>query len=169
MLDGDPAPLPKKGGTAPNFRPISIVAKRLDGSICHLVHCARWGPSSPPLAKKGTVRQFSADVYCGQTAVCIRIPLGKEVHLSLGDIVLDGDTAPPPLKGHSPQFSVHVRYGQTAEWTQTPLDMEVGPGPGDFVLDGNPAPQKKGHSPQFSAHVYCGQTAGWITIERSSS
>ena len=29
VLDGDPVP-PKKG-TAPNFRPISIVAKRLDG------------------------------------------------------------------------------------------------------------------------------------------
>ena len=101
------------------------------------------GTQLPPPAKKGTVRQFSANVYCGQTAVCIRIPHGKEVHLSLGDIVLDGDTAPPPLKGHSPQFSVHVRYGQTAEWTQTPLDMEVGPGPGDFVLDGNPARQKK--------------------------
>jgi len=27
-LDGDPAP--QKGGTAPNFRPISIVAIRLD-------------------------------------------------------------------------------------------------------------------------------------------
>ena len=27
VLDGDPAPLPNKGGTAPNFRPISIVAK----------------------------------------------------------------------------------------------------------------------------------------------
>jgi len=32
VLDGDPAPLLGKGGTAPNFRPMSIVAKRLDGS-----------------------------------------------------------------------------------------------------------------------------------------
>jgi len=39
VLDGDPAPLPQKedGDTAPNFRPISIVAKRLDASRCHLV------------------------------------------------------------------------------------------------------------------------------------
>jgi len=36
VLDGDPAP-PQKGGTAPNFRTMSIVAKRLDGSTCHLV------------------------------------------------------------------------------------------------------------------------------------
>ena len=35
-LDGNPAPPPRKG-TAPNFRPISVVAKWLDGSICHLV------------------------------------------------------------------------------------------------------------------------------------
>jgi len=35
LLDGDTAPLPKKG--APNFRPIFIVAKRLDASRCHLV------------------------------------------------------------------------------------------------------------------------------------
>jgi len=33
LLDGDPAPPPPKKiqGTAPNFRPMSIVAKRLDG------------------------------------------------------------------------------------------------------------------------------------------
>jgi len=37
VLGGDPAPLPKKGGTAPNFRPMSVVAKRLDGSECHLI------------------------------------------------------------------------------------------------------------------------------------
>ena len=31
VLDGDPAPLPKRG-TALNFRSMSLVAKRLDGS-----------------------------------------------------------------------------------------------------------------------------------------
>ena len=35
-LDGDPAPLPKRG-TAPNFRSMHVVAKRLDGLRCHLV------------------------------------------------------------------------------------------------------------------------------------
>ena len=33
VLDGDPAPLPKKGAEPPNFRPMFVVAKRLDGSI----------------------------------------------------------------------------------------------------------------------------------------
>ena len=38
VLDGDPAPSPKRGRSPlPNFRPISIVAKRLDASRCHLV------------------------------------------------------------------------------------------------------------------------------------
>jgi len=40
VLDGTQIPLPKKGRSPlPNLRPISIVAKRLDGSRCHLV---RW-------------------------------------------------------------------------------------------------------------------------------
>ena len=38
VLDGDSAPFPKKGWSPLlNFRPISIVAKRLDASRCHLV------------------------------------------------------------------------------------------------------------------------------------
>jgi len=32
VLDGDPAPPSEKGGRAPNFRFMSIVAKRLYGS-----------------------------------------------------------------------------------------------------------------------------------------
>jgi len=38
LLDGDPAPPPLKGHSPhPNFRPMSIVAKRLDGLRCNLV------------------------------------------------------------------------------------------------------------------------------------
>jgi len=49
--------------------------------------------------------QFSADVCCGQTAACIRIPLGTEVGLGPGHIVLHGVPAPPIQKrGHSPNF-----------------------------------------------------------------
>ena len=36
VLDGGPAAPPQRG-TAPNFRPISVVAEWLDGSRCHLV------------------------------------------------------------------------------------------------------------------------------------
>jgi len=40
--------------------------------------------------------QFSAHVYCGQTAGWIKMPLGTEVGLGPGDIVLDEDPAPLP-------------------------------------------------------------------------
>ena len=172
VLDGYPAPLPEKGWSLPNFWPMSIVANRLDGSRWHLArrwalsrpHCARWGPSSPP-RKRGQSPQFSAHFYCGETARCIKMPLGMEVGLSPGDFVLDGDPALLPKKGvEPPQFLAHVYCGQTAEWINMPLGMEVGLSPGDTMLDGDPAPPKKGHCPQFLAHVYCGQTAVCIRI-----
>jgi len=52
-------------------------------------------------------------VYCGQTVGWIKMPLGMEVALGPGDIVLDGDPAPPrkgaQQPGHSsPNFSNHV-------------------------------------------------------------
>jgi len=83
---------------------MSIVAKGLDGSSCHLVVGTEVGlgqndivlhgdPASP---QKRDSPQFSAHVYCDQTSVCIRIPLGTAVGLSLGDIVLDGDPAALP-------------------------------------------------------------------------
>jgi len=70
VLDWHPATSPKKG-TAPNFRPMSIVAKRLDASGYQWYggrprprrHCAIWGPIS---SKNGNSPQFSALVYCGQ-------------------------------------------------------------------------------------------------------
>ena len=38
VLNGDPAPQKKAGrSTRPNFRPMFIVVKRLDGLRCHLV------------------------------------------------------------------------------------------------------------------------------------
>ena len=36
VLDGDPVSLPKKGAEPPNFRPMFIVAKQLDGSTSYL-------------------------------------------------------------------------------------------------------------------------------------
>jgi len=36
VLDGDPAPL-TRGTAAPAYRPMTVLAKRLDGSRCHLV------------------------------------------------------------------------------------------------------------------------------------
>ena len=44
--------------------------------------------------------QFSAYVCCGETARWIKMPLGTEVGVGQGDIVLDGDAA-SPKRGHS--------------------------------------------------------------------
>jgi len=57
----------------------------------------------------------------------IKMPLGTEVGLGLGDIVLDGDPAIRPEKGgkHSPTvWPMYCR--QTAGWIKMPLGMEVG-------------------------------------------
>jgi len=84
VLDGDPVVPPQQRGRshAPNFRPISIVPKRLDASRCHSVGgrpqprrvCVRWGPS--PLPKRGPspilrvdVRISKLDPTCGALLV----------------------------------------------------------------------------------------------------
>ena len=69
-------------------------------------HCVRWGPSSP---KGHNSPQFSTHVYCGQAAGWIKMPLGTEVGLGPGHIVLGGDPAAPTEKGTAaPNFSAHV-------------------------------------------------------------
>jgi len=112
------SPSPPKGAQPlPNFRPMPVVAKWLDGSSCHLVLngdaapspkggqsrrlCVRWGPR-PPSPKRGQSPKFSAHVYCGQTDGWMKLVLGIEVGLSLGDFVLDGDPVPFPQKGVEP-------------------------------------------------------------------
>ena len=59
-----------------------------------------WGPSLPPQKWGKTPPQFLAHVYCGQTAAWIKMPLGTEVGLGPGDVVLDGTLL--PLKGAQP-------------------------------------------------------------------
>ena len=46
-------------------------------------------------------------VHCGQTVAWIKMPLGTEVGLGPGDIVLDGDSGPSPKRGTAalPVFS----------------------------------------------------------------
>ena len=68
--------------------------------------CVRWAPSSPPA--KGHSPQFLAHACCGQTAVWIKMPLGREVGLSPSHIVLDGDPPPLPQRGTAPKFLAHV-------------------------------------------------------------
>jgi len=71
------------------------------------------------------------------------MPLGMEVGLRPGDIVLDWDSAPPKKVGTAPPILAHVYCGQTAGWIRMPLGMEVGLSPGHIVLGGDPAPPPK--------------------------
>jgi len=60
-------------------------------------------------------------VRCGQTAGWIKMPLGMEVDLSPGHIVLDGDPA-PPRKGAQeppPHFVTYVYCCQTVSYLST--------------------------------------------------
>jgi len=107
------------------------------------------GTQLPSPQKEDRAPNFWAHVYCGQAAGMIKMPLGTEMGIGLGHVLLDGDPAPLPTKwGQSPppQFSVHVYCGQTAEWIKMPLGTEVGLGPGDVVLDGDPASPANGRS-----------------------
>jgi len=63
-----------------------------------------------PFPKTGRSPQFLAHVYCGQTAVWIKMPLGTLVGLGPEDSVLEGDPAPHSPKRDS-QFSAHVYCG----------------------------------------------------------
>jgi len=59
----------------------------------------------------------------------IKMPVGIEVGLGPGDIVLDGDPA-PIKRGTVPHFSAHVYCHQAAGCIKMPLVTEVGLGPG---------------------------------------
>ena len=64
-------------------------------------------------------------VYLDQSVGRIKLPLGVEIGLGPGHIVLSGDPAPPPRRGTPPQFSAHICCGQMAGWIKMPLGVEV--------------------------------------------
>jgi len=140
VLDGDPAP-PKRG-TASQFSArlhwpngwMDQDASWYRNRPWPRQHCVTWGPRSP---LKGAQPANFRPIYCGQIAGCITIPLGTDVGLATGNIVLHGEDPAPP---------------------KMPLGMEIGLVPGDIVLDGVPAP------PNFRpmSNVYCGQTVAHL-------
>ena len=117
-----------------------------------------------PPATKGHP-QFFTHVCCGQTAYWIKVPLGTEVGLRSGEIVLD-ETHFPLKGGSSPHhFSAHVLWpngwiDQDTTWYRgRPL-----PRPHCVRWESSSPPLKRGTAPQFSAHVCCGQIAELIKM-----
>jgi len=84
------------------------------------------------------------------------MPLGTDVGHHQGDIVLDGDPAPP-------HFSVYVYCGQSVGWIKMPLGMEIGHGPGHTVLDRDPAapPPERGTAPPLFSPCLL-WSSGWM-------
>jgi len=172
VLDEYPDPSPQRGWSLlPNFRPISIVAKRLDASRCHQGLWVGWGPSLPSQKGgrgRGKSPQFSAHGYCGRTAGWIKMygtwHGGRS--WSSPHCARWGHSSPPQNREQSPsKFSVHLYCDQTAGCIKMPLNWYGGRlGICDIVFDVDPATPEKGHShsTQFLAHVYCGQMAGWM-------
>jgi len=72
------------------------------------------GTQLPP-SQKGQSPQFSAHVYCGQTAAWNKMSFVIGLGLGLGHIVLDGNPVPVPEKGSQAQLSAHVYCAQRAE------------------------------------------------------
>jgi len=76
-----------------------------------------------PLPQKGAEPppQCSAHFYCGQTAGCIKMPLGMDIGLNPGDFVLDGDPVAPPQKGSgAPQI-----FGPCLLWPNAWMDQDA--------------------------------------------
>jgi len=95
---GPNSPSPK--GTQPPIFAQCFVAKRLDGLRCHMVGLGPDdfvfdGDPATQLKRHSPHTKFLAHVYCGQTALCIKMPLGTEVNLGPGD-VLGGSQLRPP-------------------------------------------------------------------------
>jgi len=70
-------------------------------------HCVRWGPSSP--SPKGH-SHILAHICCGQMARWIQMPLGTEVGLGPGHIVLDGPSPPQKKGGRGAQPPIFGLY-----------------------------------------------------------
>ena len=130
-------------------------------------HCVRYVPSYPQ--KKGHTHptQFLDHVYCGQMAAWIKMPLGMEVGLGPGHIVLDGDPAPLPKNAHIPP--THQFLGPCLLWPNGWMDQngtwyDGRPRPGQHCVRYGPSSTPRGITPQISAHGCCGQMAGWMKM-----
>ena len=106
--------------------------------------------------------QFLANFYCGRTAGCTKMPLGKEVGHRPQCVRSEPSSPKKGGRGHSPQYLAHVCCGQTAGWINMALGMEVSLDPGHTMPDGDPAPlARKGAEPPIFGQFLLWPN-GWI-------
>jgi len=142
---GTQLPLAQKGAETPNFRPVSVVAKWLDGSTCHLVEVGV-SPSDivldedpVPSPKGDGAPNFQHRVYCSLDGWMDQGRYRPRPHCARW-----GSSFPSPKGTQSPnlhpQFAVHICCGQMSGWFKMLLGTEVDLSPGHIVLDGDPSP-----------------------------
>jgi len=125
---GTQVPSRKGHSPHPNFRPIyGLMAQSIKMPLGKKVgldpsDIVLDGNPTPPPPKRGhSPPQFSAHVYCAQTAGWIKMPLGMEVDLGPGHIVLDGDPA-PSVKGAQPPSPI---FGLCLLWLNGWMDQDA--------------------------------------------
>jgi len=152
-----PSPHPQKGDTAHVYRGQTAGSWMDQDGTCQgggprsRPQCARWAHSYLYLPKKGTeLLQYSAHVYCGQTAGWIKMTLSMEVGINPGDSVLDGDPAPASKKGAEPH-----NFDPCLLWPNGWMDHDATwyggrPQPRRHCVRwGHSSPPLKGHNPQI--------------------
>ena len=132
VLDGDPA-LRKWGTTPSNFWPMSVVAKRMEGSRCHLVR--RQDSALATLCKMRTQLPFERGsalfptflpMSVCKTAGWIRAQLSTEVGLASAQVTLcQIGTQLPAQKGAQPLLLAHICCGQTVAHLSNCKDIPV--------------------------------------------
>jgi len=156
---------PKMGHSPANFRPMSVVAKLLDGSRWYGArpwsrpHCVRCGPRPP---ERGThPAKFLAHVCCGETAGWIKMPLGREVGLCPVNIVLD--QLPP--KGHShPNFRPMSVVAKRLDGLRCHLVRRYALAQATLCYMGTQLPPKRHTSPNFQPmSIVAGQTVAHLS------
>jgi len=126
VLDGDTAPLPKKGAEPPIFGPSLLWpngcmdqdATWYGGRPRPTRHCSMW-TELPPEKRAHPPHPILAHVYSGQMAGWMKTPLGMEVDLGPGHIVLDG--VPPSSRERGAAVPSFQPMSVVAVWPRSPI------------------------------------------------
>ena len=159
-----PVPFPKRDRSPPIFGPCLLWPNGwMDqdgiwhgGRFRSRPHHIVLGRNPAPFPKRG-------HLYCGQTAGCIKMPLGMEVGISPGDFVLDGDPAPTPKRAEP-----HPIFGPRLLWRNGCMDQDATwyggrPRPTRHCLMWTQLPQNKG-TPTPPPPNFCPMSVvdGWM-------